>query len=58
MLSYNKNTFFLRDRQEREINDLKGRITKIETDNQDLKQMAVKVCLLIKNSRTLTVSFY
>jgi hypothetical protein len=36
--------FFLSERQGRDMNDLKGRITKLEADNQELKQMTTKVC--------------
>jgi hypothetical protein len=36
--------FSLSERQGREIDDFKGRITKLEADNQDLKQMVTKVC--------------
>jgi len=36
--------FSLSERQVREIDDFKGRNTKLEADNQDLKQMVTKVC--------------
>jgi len=36
--------FFLSEGKGREIDDFKGRITKLEADNQDLKQMVTKVC--------------
>ncbi len=29
------------------MDEYKGRITKLESDNQELKQMTTKVCLLI-----------
>jgi hypothetical protein len=44
------------------MDEYKGRITKLESDNQELKQMTTKVCLLIniknKNSQILFIFFY
>jgi hypothetical protein len=38
------------------MDEYKGRITKLESDNQELKQMTTKVCLLI-NIFKKTVKF-
>jgi len=40
-------SFFFRQRQGREMEELKGRNVKLESDNQELKQMTVKVCFCL-----------
>ena len=59
MYKLKKITFLrLRQRQGREIDEFKGRITKLEADNQELKQMTTKVCLLISRNKKANLNIF
>jgi hypothetical protein len=47
MTRNDRHLFFFRQRQGREMEELKGRNVKLESDNQELKQMTVKVCFCL-----------